>query len=414
MADQVRFLTETQRAFYEGAVKYIKGDLGYGGLVYASNWITADDGLLDPMERWSYTAADVIDRHGYFDAKHDGEGSSWSVRDGHTYEDLAPEKVPHRVPVQFRQVSGYPQIMTELDFTHPNRFRGSMTFLTAAYAGLQGADGIYFFALGSNFVRDTSIGKFQVASPAVSATLPATAIMFRRGDVKVGVRVGQSMTLDEVFSLKAPRLEAAAGLEALRRKDAGGKDAGTSPGMLTYFAAPVKRSYGPDADASAMPTLAGLIDDKTVRSVTGELAWDYAAGVITLKAQRACGASGFLKQAGKLDLGTAVIECGNEYAAVVVVSLDDQPLATSKRILVQAMTEEQPYGWKASGGKIQSVGSFPFGVRKIDAKVTFAGREKLSAVALDENGYPLPTPVKTAGSTVTLPDGAIHTIVTSP
>ena len=61
--------------------------LGYGGLVVASNWTTADNATLLPIERWTYQAGDIIDKHGYFGGPHKGDGAGYSVRVGLAYED---------------------------------------------------------------------------------------------------------------------------------------------------------------------------------------------------------------------------------------------------------------------------------------------------------------------------------------
>jgi hypothetical protein len=108
---------------------------------------------------------------------------------------------------------------------------------------------------------------------------------------------------------------------------------------------------------------------------------------------KAQGAAGFLSKAGKIELDDLTIECSNEFAAIFVVSLDDQPLKSSRKILIQATTQEQPYGFKTEpdgkgGERILDLGQSPFGVRDIQAAVTFrepTGFGKL--IALDENGY---------------------------
>ena len=47
MSDQLRFLVENQKSFYEDMVKFFRRDLGARNLVSCSNWITADAAALD-------------------------------------------------------------------------------------------------------------------------------------------------------------------------------------------------------------------------------------------------------------------------------------------------------------------------------------------------------------------------------
>jgi hypothetical protein len=72
---------------------------------------------------------------------------------------------------------------------------------------------------------------------------------------------------------------------------------------------------------------------------------------------------------------------------VLVTSLNDQPLAHSRRILVQAMTEEKHFGWKVVGGKIASVGGLPVLVRNIDATVTLKEGARYVVETLDELSF---------------------------
>src|SRR5262249_34128876 len=82
--DTAHFLLESQRNFYQGTYQFLRG-LGFKGLITASNWITADPKVLGPIEKYSYTVGDFVDRHGYFGGRHQGEAADWSIRDGHTY-----------------------------------------------------------------------------------------------------------------------------------------------------------------------------------------------------------------------------------------------------------------------------------------------------------------------------------------
>ena len=46
-------------------------------------------------------------------------------------------------------------------------------------------------------------------------------------------------------------------------------------------------------------------------------------------------------------LSDIVIRSGNEYANVIVVSMDDQPIRSSRKILVQTGTTARLTGWKS-------------------------------------------------------------------
>ncbi len=133
-------------------------------------------------------------------------------------------------------------------------------------------------------------------------------------------------------------------------------------------------------------------------------------------------AAGFLKRAGKIELADVTIDAGNDFITVSVTSLDGQPLAASKKLLIQAMTEERPFGYKTTGGATKTIadlGSAPFGVKRIDATVTLklAGNDTPTVTALDENGYATEKVVKTTGGggkplEIKLADDAVYHVVT--
>ncbi len=394
VSDQVRFLAEAQAGWYEQAADYLEDELDYDGMVTCSNWTTADNVQLGAIERHTYRQGDVIDRHGYFGPPHKGEGSSYSVRVGHTCSDLTGLKNPHKLPLGIRQVAGFPHTISEINWPQPNRYRAEATLLGATYASLQGIDGLYWFAVSSNYLRDTSIGKFQLGSPALAGTFPAAAILYRGRYVTTPEpAVVARLKLSALYGLSGEKGSEAAALDQLRQADVGdaGND-GEDPSQLAFWVGPVVRAYDDDKVEGDGVELGKYIDleDKTIRSRTGEVKLDYDAGLLTVSAERAKAAGGFLSKAGTIDLKGASIECGNEFASILIVPLDGQKLSESRRVLIQAMTEEKPFGYRKKGNTITDLGRFPFGVRKIDATITLdAGSRtgEVTVTALDENGY---------------------------
>ncbi len=402
VADQVRFLATLQKDFYAEAKRYITKDLGYGGLISASNWTVADARTLGALERWTYTAGDVIDRHGYFGGPHKGKGSSYSVRVGHTFQSRSAIRNPQKLPLQVQQVYGYPHIISELGWPNPNRFRAEQTFLSAAMGCLHDIDGLFHFAVGSNFLTDSGYGKFPVSSPVVAGSFPAAAVCYRRGDLKEAPAMfKESLDPSDLMSLVGSASIEARALDQLRK---GGEKAADEPAPddvdpLTFYVGKVLRRFGgPDP----RPTRPGRFIDREkgiVRSATGEMIWDYKRGLVTIDSPRSQGVCGFVSDAGLTTLSTVSFECDNEYAALWAVSLDGKPLGASKRILLQAMTEERPYGFRQEGGKITDLGGGPMNVRRIEATVTLklAGDGPVEVTPLTPNAYPAKGKIRIAG-----------------
>jgi hypothetical protein len=399
VTDQVSFLTENMRGFYEEAIARFRDEGGYTGLTSCGNWRTADASLLGPLERYCYTAGDVIDHHGYFDHNHKGDSASWSVRPGHTFTSQSALSLREANPLPYVEIEGHPGIISEIGWPMPNMYRAEWPFLTAAYGSLTGLDGIFHFSVGSAG-WDQGVSKFPMNNPVVLGSFFAAALMYRNGYVQEGPSVvKENVTLEDLLALQGSRVFVRPALDQLRAaqipaEHAGRIDEAIDPRL--FYIGRVTRSFEGSPEDSHVADVGDFIDvrGETIRSATGELAWDYGAEVVTLDTPKAQGAAGFLKAKGIVNLDDVTIQMTNEYGTVLAVSLDDQPLANSKKILIQCMTIDQLYGWETSepdgmGGAIVSVGAAPWGVEKIEASVTLhqSGDGPREVIACDENGY---------------------------
>ena len=302
------------------------------------------------------------------------------------------------LPISDAFYNGKPSIITEINWSSPNRYRADMPVVAAAYGSLQGTNGFYFFATGEP-QWSQRIDKFAIHTPAGMGQFPATALMYRKGMVRTGQTVVDAQVkLADLFALEGARFTAAQNLDELRAKDVpAGRAAATATDSIDPLAClvgRVKLNISEKGGQSKATALAKYIDRqaKTVRSGTGELAWDYGRGLVTVDTPQAQGATGFLSKAGAIRLGAISIQSGMEYGSVVVVSLDDRPLKTSRKMLVQVMSEEQNNGWSAPGtGKraIADAGGAPVVVRNLGGTVSMEREdaEQLRVRALNFNGY---------------------------
>ncbi len=418
VGDQVHFMAELQRGFYDRSIAQARAN-GAQNLFTCSNWITADAPVLDAIERWTYTGGDFVESHGYFGGKHEGDGAGYSVRVGHRYEDLAAVLVPDRLPIRVFNTEGYPMRISEIGWTPPNRFRSDATLLASAYGSLQGLDALDWFIVGSNYLFDAPGRKFDVSGPSMLGTFPATALAFRQGLVKEGKDVIYAVVNpQDLFAMKGSVAASGQALDALRAADVPtgtpGEGAFNRFDPLAFYVGRVTRAFGDDAAKSRQMLLTDFIDrqKKVVRSLTGELGWDYGRGLVRVDAPSVQAAAGFLQQAGRIDLRDVGIESANEFGQIVVISLDGQPIAQSHKLLVQAMTEEKALGEKVEAGVIQSLGSPPPGVKLIDAKLTLRNwTGKVKVQPLDENGYASGESTQSPADSLQLPARALHCIV---
>ena len=104
------------------------------------------------------------------------------------------------------------------------------------------------------------------------------------------------------------------------------------------------------------------------------------------------GLSETLAGAGTIKLTDVSIASKMEIGHIIAVSLDGGPLATSKKILLQVMSEEKTNGFATepatSGKRIVRIGGDPWLVREFDGVVRLHRPEaaKLKVTALDQNG----------------------------
>lgn len=416
--DTVEFLTDLQRSYFDGAYRFLKQDLGWKGSVTGSNWVTADARVLGPLDKWSNAGCDFIDRHGYFDAPHDGPKADYAISVGDQYDDALalrfesskPGTISLGLPIMDLAYNGKPSTLSEVGWPAPNRYRTDMSMLVAAYAALQGTDGMFFFATEGGAGWAQNLSNFTITDPASLGQFPGAALLYRRGLVKTAdVVVHVEADLPSLYAFKGLPIVEGLGLEEappptsrnpLRRLLGSTPESAPTLDPLAYLVGRVEVNVSPKAGAASTGRdLSASIDrkGKTVRSVTGELRWDWGRGLATIDAPAAAGATGLLGKAGELGLSSIRIASGNEYGAVLVVAMDGKPLAASGKMLLQVMSEDANNGWVAPGRgvrRIDDVGGPPVVVRNIAGRVTFARPDaaSLKVTPLDPNGYPTASP----------------------
>lgn len=413
--DQVRFLAETQTAFYRDTEKYLR-ELGFKGVITASNWTTASPEVLGPVEKMTYTATDFIDRHGYFGCNVKGPDDGWAIKDGQTYADRSALRFDPETPggpklfahtAMDPHYAGLPSMCSEMTFNRPNRYRSEAPLYYAAYGALQGSDALVHFALDGatwSVQPNFHMQPWTLMTPAMMGQFPAAALIYRKGLIAEGDRlVDLDLRPDDVLDLKGTPLPQEAALDELRLKDvprAGGSPrAGQVIDPLVHYAGRTAVRFE-GTGKSVIKDLRPFLDRarKTVASTHKQLRLDYGKGVLTLNAPSVQGASGNLGAAGAIDLSDLSIRSPMDLIHIVAVSLDGRPLASSGRILLQVMTEEKATGFTtepAPGGnrKILSTGRDPWLVREVQGSVKLKRPDaaKLKVTALDPNGDPART-----------------------
>jgi hypothetical protein len=425
-ADQTQFMVETMYNFNKMMGDYLRKDLGCKQLVNAGNWRTADQVRLLDGERYSYCANEVMGVNRYVDGIHEGKNNGWAIDKGDKFTDDSVLLNPRQLPVSLKQVDGRPMIIPESSWVPPLGYQSEGPFLVAAYGGLSGVGPYYWFATG---VEDwyqpasangymASQGKWVCASPMLLGQFPAAALMYRMGYVKKGApAVVEQRSLTDLWQRKQPIIAEDPGFDPNRDKGKIAPESNIKDGVdpLAFLVGPVVARYDADPSKSKVIDLAPFIDKakKTVKSVTGELEFDYGRGVCTVNAAKAQGACGFLKPVGAVKLHDVEIVSGNDYAAILVVAMDDKPLAQSGKILVQVGTTERSTGWKTKpaditvdktntrkGEEVVDFGKAPWQIVEGDVTIKLKNAAVKTACVLDANGLSVKQiPLKDADGT---------------
>ncbi|HBC86585.1 MAG TPA: hypothetical protein DCZ94_06495 [Lentisphaeria bacterium] len=439
--DTMQFFTETMRKFNAEIGRYLKEELGCSALVNAGNWRTANQVKLLDLERYSYTANPIIGVNRYvgpgLGCDHLCPGqqdtSGYLVKKGDFFQDQSALLNPGMIPTTAKQVTGLPYIISESTWVPPMSYQSEGAFLVSVYSSLNGMDGYYWFALG-DIGFDRTLSKWGCATPSLMGGWPAAALLFRKDYVKRGVpAVHEERSLEDMYNLCAPIISEEAGFDPNRDTIISPKSSiknGVDP--LAYFIGPVEVTYAGDPVKSTVTDLKAFIDvsRKTVKSSTGEILLDYGNGVCTLNAPAAQGATGYLAKVGEIKLGAITIKVKNDYATVLVVSIDGKPLAESAKILLQITTRCRPYGWKETDGvdfksrdgkasfkgkRVDDTGGYPWNVWNTEMSVSVRNAKLTKATLLDANFYPMETKVESVVSggvlTVTPPPNGMYLVL---
>ena len=384
----------------------------------------------------------MIDQHPYFDPVHvdpnPPDTASYMVSVGDYYQSVAVVTDPRRLPAACKQVAGHPHIASEVTWVNPTRFKAEGPMLIAAYNSMADIDGWLWF--GAWFVGyENTFSKFQVAVPSLMGQFPGAALLYRRGDVETPVAVREARNLNRAHH-KEPGLISEYN-PARDPADNTVYDSATGTGRLDPLAMLVGQALcdylTEDGTNYVAPDLLSHVnmEGQVVESLPiptaphGQLRLDWGEGIFQVNSARSQGICGFLNHVPSVDLDDVTIASSNEFGAILVISLDDQPIAQSQKILIQAMTEDNPYHWQEedqvftnngvvyNGKKILSLGQAPFNVVNIAGTVTLKGLGEgrtFRAIVLDENGYARGDGVSAvigADLQVTLPTDSLYTVL---
>jgi hypothetical protein len=439
MADQLQFWTETMYDFNKMIANYIRNDLKCPVLVNAGNWKTADNVLLNDAERYSYTANDVIAVNRYFGGVHNGPNRGWAIVNGDVYtSDSALTDSVLKLPINLKQVQGKPMILTEGSWVFPNEFAAESPFLISVYSSLTGFDSYYWFATGTETWTPpqaangymSSQQKWICATPDMVALFPAAALAFRKNYIqKAKPSVVEYRSFASLYERKTPLIAESASFDPNRDQGDRPTDSAYKTGVSPYafLTGPVEVVYGKSEKNSKVIDLSSLIKDsgngKIIKSSTGQIEMNTDKGYCKVDAPKCQGVAAHFANNDKFVLSDVIIKCENNFGSIMVVSMDDRDLKTSRSILVQVGTQCRPKGWRTestqiklsdgksvSGQKVVDFGKAPWMVKKAKVSIRINNKIVKKAIVLNANGEKT-SEIPLKNGEFTFPEDAIYVVL---
>ncbi len=442
--DQLEFMSQLERGFFEDMKRYLKDELGAKQIIGASNFGSAGERRLGDLQRWCWTAGEVMERNSFFSSNLVGKHAAWRVQSGHKYVPRSGLLDPD-LPTNRKQVPGIPFNISSTNWVPPNDYYAEGPILNAVYGAMHGLDGIYWLGCTAPgyddpYFRFTEVNgshpmkRWTISHPAFMSQFPAAALIFRKRLVsEAEVVVHEERVLEDILLRRAPLIAEEPDYSPTEHADEIPEAQLPLINLVcpeSFLVGRVEVKYGDDPAGTAVKNLDVFINQKTgeISSVHRQLTLDRANGLLKIDAPQVQGVLGFLSDAGgEFQLSALSVESNEHYASVLAVSLDDRPLKESGKILLQIGTQAFPRGWetkaasfqkkdrKYEGLEIVSTGDLPWMMRNVDAKIRITNKGLSEAVLLDVNGYPAGTvPLKKLENNtaeIVLPEKAVYLIL---
>jgi hypothetical protein len=114
------------------------------------------------------------------------------------------------------------------------------------------------------------------------------------------------------------------------------------------------------------------LDEGVLRSETGELARSFKEGVLRIDAPRTQAAVGFLG-GRRVETTNLVAEMTTAHCVVALASIDGEPIARSRRLLVTVVGQAQNTGQDVREGMVYTFGDPPVLYRPAAGRITLRG-----------------------------------------
>jgi hypothetical protein len=311
-------LSDLEHAFFRRSIDHLRG-LGLKSPVAATSYWGEQNAYCLP----SLTAGDIIDVHSY------GKAESLGVD---------PRQAPNFVAwIGAARVAGKPISISEWNVEYPNRDRFVVPLYFAGVASLQGWDAPMLYGYLQAPVQEPEKPDPWSTwnDPAITALMPAAAVMFRQGHVKEAQKTYRLDLSREAVYYENTSPQTSRAIRTLVEQSKLTIGLPDLPELAWDGSTPKPGGavVVTDAGRDFLPP-----GQNGVTSDTGELKRDWSRGTETIDTPKSQGAMGWIG-GQRIHLTDVDIELGTRNATVMVTSLDGKPIAGSKRLLLTAVAQ---------------------------------------------------------------------------
>jgi len=376
--DRLRFLGETEKAYFDVMRRFVREDCGYKGPVTGTI-------VFSPLGLYAQSDMDFIDAHAYWQhPKFPGwpwDPANWIVEQ-EAMTDHPDSATLFRLALE--RLAGKPFTVTEYNHPAPNDFQAECVPMIASFAASQDWDGVWVYSYKhgrDNWEADHFESFFDIyANPAKWGFMRAGAAIFGAGGIS-------PLADSRLFDLT----EGKASLPALTALQMGFSESRLLAMMMEKGISPaafVQERFAQTLGGELLPVSRAGHDGTRVL-------WDIAkTGSADAKAKgwyviQSGGGAVFTGHAGGFAprTGNALSVRAPDFAAVVFVSLDGKPLDNCRRALVAACgrCENTGMGFSPDRRTVgRQWGSGPVRIEAVDATLSLPpGRWTCQALGPD-------------------------------
>jgi hypothetical protein len=381
---ELSFYMELEDHFFQSMQTYLKKDLGVKSLLLGTS--DHNHGLSGYPLLHSTSRLDVVDGHVYWQHPHYLEDPATGRHIGFDIPNTAMVNDPtHSTVVELSRsaFAGKPYVVSEVNHPFPAEHAAEGIPILTAYAALQDWDGLFWYTfehIPPDRWPNEALGHFEIRhDPVKMAEIAAGALMFLRGDVKPASQtVTRAYTTNQTLdSLRLPNSERPY----------------FTPGFP--LALPLVHATRIETLDAAKPTAAyDLKPSDPIVSDTGELTWQK--GTVSIDTPRT---QAWIGAPTAKSLTNLKVDLQNDFAAVLLTSMDASPLATSKRMLLitGGKTSNTGMEWNEKRTSLTNWGKAPILIEPVKGTITLRGLKhtaKLELTPLDGAGRPKGQPIQ--------------------